>query len=101
MGARNVFSVDLNELDGVVADVQQTENALEQLTADLEAQIRALHTVWEGLAAEAQQAAHRTWEQGMADMRAALADLRAAAHAAHTNYTASAQANADMWESLS
>ncbi|WP_185995573.1 WXG100 family type VII secretion target [Nocardioides campestrisoli] len=101
MGNEYVFSVDLAELDHLVADVQATETALEQLATDLEAQIRALHQVWEGLAAEAQRVAHQTWEQGMQEMRAALADLRAAARDAHGHYTASAQANTEMWDSLS
>jgi len=57
--------------------------------------------VWEGLAAEAQAEAHKTWEEGMHGMRAALAELRTSARTAHTNYTAAADANAAMWESLS
>lgn len=100
MGSPDIFSVDLDELNAVIADVEQTEQSLEAITNDLERQIRALQEVWEGLAAEAQLAAQATWEEGMRDMRAALADLRAAAKAAHGNYTAGARANLDMWESL-
>ena len=101
MADEGTFTVDVDELDAIIADVQQTETALEALTDDLEQQIAALQSVWEGLAAEAQLAAHQTWDRGMRDMRAALADLRAAARTAHGNYTAGAQTNVDMWESLS
>ena len=96
-----VFTIDLAELDSIIAEVQQTENDLEALTNDLERQIQELQAVWEGLAADAQQAAHRHWEQGMRAMRAALADLRAAARVAHGNYTSAAEANVAMWEALS
>lgn len=96
-----VFTIDTDDLDAVISDVQATENALESLTNDLEKQIAALQSVWEGLAADAQAEAHRTWEEGMRGMRAALAELRASARTAHTNYTAAADANVTMWESLS
>lgn len=99
--AGRVFTIDTDDLDAVIADVQATENALESLTDDLERQIAALQSVWEGLAAEAQAEAHKTWEEGMRGMRAALAELRAAARNAHTNYTGAATANVTMWESLS
>ena len=99
--AGRVFTIDLSDLDAVISDVQATENALESLTDDLEKQVAALQAVWEGLAAEAQAEAHKTWEDGMRGMRAALADLRASARTAHTNYTAAADANLTMWESLS
>lgn len=99
--AGRVFTIDTDDLDAVIADVQATENALETLTNDLEKQVAALQSVWEGLAADAQAEAHRTWEEGMRGMRAALAELRASARNAHTNYTAAASANVTMWESLS
>lgn len=99
--AGRVFAIDTDDLDAVISDVQATENALESLTNDLEKQIAALQSVWEGLAADAQAEAHRTWEEGMRGMRAALAELRASARTAHTNYTAAADANVTMWESLS
>lgn len=94
------FTVDAGELDAVIADVERTEDALSALTDDIEAQIRALHTTWAGLAAQAQTAAQAEWNAGMVAMRQAMADLRAAARAAHGNYTQAAEANVTMWESL-
>lgn len=94
------FAVDLDELDRVVDDVASCEQALEALTADVARQVRALHEVWEGLAAQAQREAHAEWEQGMLAMREALAGLRAAARTAHGNYAGSAQTNLAMWEQV-
>ena len=100
-GTVGTFSVDLDELHQVVADVEACGSALERLTADLERQVAALHEVWEGLAAQAQREAHAEWEQGMRAMRPALDGLRAAAATAHANYTGAADANVRMWEQLS
>lgn len=97
MGDPGRFTVDSDELDEVVADVAGCEQALEGLTNDLEVQVRALHEVWEGLAAEAQREAHHEWEQGMRAMRDALAGLRGAARTAHGNYTAAVETNLWMW----
>lgn len=99
--AGRIFSIDTDDLDAVISDIQATESALESLTNDIEVQIAALQSEWEGLAAEAQAEAHKTWEEGMRGMRAALAELRASARTAHTNYTSAANANVSMWESLS
>lgn len=101
MGDANKFTIDAAELDSVIADVEGTEAALQSLTDDLERQIADLQSVWEGLAADAQQAAQREWNQGMLDMRTALSDLREAARQAHGNYTSAATTNVEMWESLS
>ncbi len=99
--AGRIFTIDTDDLEAVISDVQSTETALEALTNDIENQVAALQAVWEGLAAEAQAAAHTTWEEGMRGMRAALADLRASARNAHSNYTGAADTNVKMWEALS
>ena len=96
----DAFAIDPDELDAVVADIARTEAALETLTHDIERQIARLHESWEGLAAVAQREAQDEWEQGLLTMRQALADLRAAAAQASSNYTEAADANRSMWESL-
>ncbi|MBA3783106.1 MAG: WXG100 family type VII secretion target [Nocardioides sp.] len=95
------FTIDADELNTVIADVEQTEAALHTLTDDLERQINALQSVWEGLAADAQLAAQQEWDTGMLAMRQAMAELRAAARDAHGNYTGAVAANTEMWGSLS
>ena len=96
----DAFSIDPDELDAVVADIARTESALATLTDDIERQIATLHESWEGLAAVAQREAQDEWEQGLLTMRHALAELRAAAAQASTNYSEAADANRSMWESL-
>lgn len=94
------FSLDPDELDAVIADLERTEAALETISGDLDNRMRALHDEWEGLAAQAHTEAHAQWAAGMVAMRQAMTDLRAAARAAHGNYTAAGGANLAMWRSL-
>lgn len=98
--ASDEFTLDPDELDAVVADLSRTEAALETLTNDIERQIATLHESWAGLAAQAQREAQREWEQGLLTMRGALADLRAAATQASSNYNEAAATNRSMWEEL-
>ncbi len=100
MGSVDDFAVDPDELDEVVADLGRTESALESLASDIDRQMATLQSTWEGLSAEAQAEAHREWSQGMAGMRAALTELRAAARVAHGNYTGAADTNLRLWEQL-
>lgn len=100
MGDVDNYSLDADELDAVITDLERTETALDAFTTDLEAQLRTLHDTWEGLAARAHVVAHEEWTTGMKDMREAIADLRAAARAAHGNYTGAAETNRSMWEQM-
>lgn len=100
MGDPDFYSIDLGELDLVVGDLERLESDLESTTNDLEKQVALLHTTWEGLTATAQREAHQEWEAGMNAMRAALAEMRAAARVAHDNYTRAHQANVTMWQGL-
>ena len=43
--AGRVFTIDTDDLDAVISDVQATENALEALTNDIEKQVAALQSV--------------------------------------------------------
>lgn len=96
-----VFGIDTDELDAVIADLEACERRLETLTDDVEEEARELQSVWEGLAAQAQHEAQQEWTEGMRAMRAALADLRAAARLAHGNYSGAAAANLSMWQEVS
>lgn len=100
MSSIDTFGIDLAELDDVVRDLERTESSLQRITSDLEQQMKALHDVWEGLAAQAHTEAHRQWTEGMATMRQAMIDLRTAARLAHGNYTAAAEANTTMWRDM-
>lgn len=100
MAGPDDYKVDLDELDDIVGDLEGTERSLESLTNDLERQIAKLHETWEGLSAQAQREAHEEWEEGMRDMRDALADMRAAARTAHGNYSKAIGTNVGMWRGI-
>lgn len=93
-------SVDLDRLDGTVADLEAFERHLDSELAKLDALVAKLAGSWSGDAFEAYQAAHNTWTEGAARMRASLAQMRAAALTARTNYAAAVAANVAMWRSL-
>ncbi|WP_181309626.1 WXG100 family type VII secretion target [Nocardioides campestrisoli] len=96
----NAYSIELAELDSIVADLEHCEAALDLMTGDLERDMRRFHSVWEGVSADAQREAQQEWEQGMQAMRVALAELRAAARTAHSNYTRVVDENTALWRSL-
>lgn len=94
------FSVDPDELDEIIADMERCESDLERALNDLTHRLKALHEVWQGEAGEAQRATQAHWEAAMADMRDALSQIRASARDAHGNYTLAVQDNINMWRQL-
>lgn len=94
------FRVDVEELDGVVAQLGATQVALRQVADDLAAEVRALHTLWTGLAGDSHDVAHVAWSAGFASMHDALLAMRDAALHAHTAYSDAAQANRSLWEQV-
>lgn len=90
------YRVELVELLAFVDKLQSFERRAEALAARVDGQVAGLHDSWSGTAAEAHRAQHDEWMSGAEQMREALAQLRAAAHTAHSNYTDAAQANLDM-----
>ena len=91
------FVVDLEHLDSVVSRLVSFEKALEKHIADVDACVQRVHSVWSGGAAAANLAAHREWMAGVQEMRTALAEIKAAAATAHSNYSAAVAANKQMW----
>lgn len=94
------YAIDLEELEGVIADLEKCERALESLTNDIEHQMKALQSTWEGLSAQAQAEAQAEWEEGLAEMRASLADMRQAARVASDNYHLMITTNTGLWRRL-
>lgn len=94
------YSVDPDELDEIIVELEKTESALELLIADLTKQMATLQSTWDGLAAQAQAEAHEEWTAGMNAMRTAMAELRAAARVAHGNYHGAVHANRTMWNQV-
>lgn len=97
---RRGFHADLDQLLDVVDRLAVEHTELEALAARLERELGLLHDTWDGAAAAAHVVAQGRWDEGFAAMRAALADMRAAADAARDNYTGAAETNAAMWGRL-
>ena len=98
--SRLVFAVDLDELMRSVEEMARCGEALDVLLEDVRRRVGDLQLTWEGSAADAQAAAQAEWESGFRRMRAALATMRAAARAAHGNYSAAVATNLRMWEQV-
>jgi WXG100 family type VII secretion target len=94
------YAIELEELEGVISDLERCERALETLTNDVEHQMKILQSTWEGLSARAQAEAQEEWNQGLVEMRAALADMRHAARVASDNYHLMIKTNTGLWRGL-
>jgi WXG100 family type VII secretion target len=90
------YRVELEELLAFVDRLQSFEQRVEAIAARVDGQIATLHDTWEGNAAAAHRAQHDEWMTGAAQMREALAQLRAAADNAHQHYTDAARLNVEM-----
>ncbi|HEX4725188.1 MAG TPA: WXG100 family type VII secretion target [Pseudonocardiaceae bacterium] len=91
------FTVDLDRLDDVVAEISRFDQRLEAALEDADNRVNQLHTTWRGTAATRHQQAHEEWQRGIAEMRAALAVLRQNAATARSNYGNAVTANVGMW----
>jgi WXG100 family type VII secretion target len=90
------YRVELEELLAFVDRLQSFEQRAEAIAARVDGQIASLHGTWAGNAASAHRTQHDEWMAGADQMRAAIAQLRAAAHNAHQNYTDAARLNVEM-----
>ena len=94
------FDVDLDGLADLVTDIGNFDEILSRQVADLENEIETLHAVWTGQAAAAQLAAHHRLRDGLAWMRAGLAEMQAVGGTAHGNYSAAVASNLRMMDGL-
>lgn len=94
------YAIDLQDLDTVIGDLERCERALETLTTEVEQQMKTLQSTWDGLSAQAQAEAQEEWDQGLVEMRVALADMRQAARVARDNYQLMITTNTELWRGL-
>ena len=95
------YDTDLELAARVVASLSSVEDHLDEVVVDLRWRVAHLHESWGGLAALAHVDAQASWEASYAEMREALAVMRAAVRTAAANYAAAARANTQMWRSVS
>lgn len=97
---QTAFTVDLDLMQDAVDSLTRCGTVCDQALDDVSRRVRALHSTWFGLTALAQADAQSQWEDGFEQMRAGLAEMRAAASTAHSNYTEAVDTNVRMWASL-
>lgn len=90
------YRVELEELLAFVDRLQHFDQRAESIAVRVDGQIAALRDTWAGHAAAAHRAQHDQWMAGAAQMREAVAQLRAAADNAHRHYTDAARLNVEM-----
>ena len=90
-------SVDLDRLDDVVEQISRFDQHLQTALDDAQSRVDTLHISWSGEAATAHRQAHDEWVRGVADMRAALEEMRRNARIAHGNYSSAVTSNVRMW----
>ena len=89
--------MDPEALTDAVERMTEFQRHAESMLSEIDSLVSNLHTTWTGEAATAHAEAHQHWARGEATMREALAQLRAAAHTAHGNYTGAIAKNLSMW----
>lgn len=90
------YRVDLEDLLAFVDQLQMFESKAETIAVRVDGQVRDLHGTWSGSAADAHRGGHDEWMVGASRMREAAAALKAAARAAHQNYTDAVATNIAM-----
>jgi WXG100 family type VII secretion target len=91
------FRVNPDVLADAMERLEEFERYAESMLAEIDSLVTNLHAAWSGQAAAAHVEAHQHWAGGEAMMREALASLKAAAVAAHHNYTSTTAKNLGMW----
>jgi len=91
---------DLDAMREVVDALAARLGLLEELADRLAWDAARLAPTWDGEASSAHTMARTRWESGFAQMRAALADMRAAVRAAREHYEAAAEVNLARWREL-
>ncbi|WP_442942816.1 WXG100 family type VII secretion target [Nocardia sp. NBC_01503] len=91
------YRVDLVGLGRLVDATATLETTIEDAVTAAEKQIDELHVSWTGAAAVAHREAHEARMRAIAEMRAALAQLRAKLTTAQEAYGVVGPTNTEMW----
>ncbi|WP_405495632.1 WXG100 family type VII secretion target [Nocardia sp. NBC_00511] len=81
------YRVDLAHLEQVTARIAALRGFLDDSLAGVDSRIAAAHTNWSGPAADRHAEAHRQWLAAAGEAAEGIEAMRAAAAAAHRNYT--------------
>ncbi len=89
--------VNLAELERLIDEAARTLAAIEGRIAEVSRSADALHTSWDGAAADSHRAAHDQWVNGARGAHEALDTLHRAVSDAHGNYSGTIEVNVGMW----
>ncbi|WP_330257050.1 WXG100 family type VII secretion target [Nocardia sp. NBC_00565] len=91
------FSVNLDDLDLIVARLSGLAGFINDHLDDIEDKVAALTgTGWESVAAQAYSEAHRQWMTGAREFAEGVREISDAARKAHTKYSTAADVNKQM-----
>ncbi|PPJ31734.1 WXG100 family type VII secretion target [Nocardia nova] len=94
------FSVDLDHLDQIVSRLSGLAEFIGDHLNDIQQRVAGLQgTGWEGLAARANDDAHREWVSGAQELVDGIREMSDAAKQAHGAYTRALELNRRMLES--
>ncbi|RDI52660.1 WXG100 family type VII secretion target [Nocardia mexicana] len=91
------FSVDLEQLDQVVARLNGLAGFVRDHLDGLDDKVAGLSGFWESVAAQAYTEAHREWSTGAREFADGVAEMSDAARKAHERYTRAVDLNLRMW----
>ncbi|MEV6063712.1 WXG100 family type VII secretion target [Nocardia asteroides] len=91
------FSVNMDQLDQIVARLAGLAGYVADHLDDIDDQVATLKgSTWEGIAADAYQAAHTQWAIGAREFADGIRDMSTSAKSAHTRYGNAAELNKKM-----
>ncbi|MFG1794565.1 WXG100 family type VII secretion target [Nocardia sp. NPDC049149] len=90
------FKVDLDHLDNVVSRLNALAGFVHEELDHLDEGVAALPGIWESIGSQAYTEAHGKWASGAREFAEGVAEMRAAAQAAHRRYSAALQTNRRM-----
>jgi len=93
----DTFTVDPSRVEDIMTRLTALAGYITDQLDALDKQVAGLGDSWSGQAAGAHATAHAQWVVGARDFAQGVADMATAAKTAHTNYTASFDANTRMF----
>ncbi|MBX7431056.1 WXG100 family type VII secretion target [Mycobacterium sp. Y57] len=90
--------VDFPALRAAIAHMAEFEREIGECLDDIDQTVAGLRASWHGDGSDAQAQAQQQWEDGAAQMAAALSALRQIADTAHRNYADTVSRNGRMWQ---
>jgi WXG100 family type VII secretion target len=89
--------VTFGAIEQAQSDVTTTVASIDQQMSDLQSYLAPIVSTWKGQAFDQYQALQQQWNQALNDLNSVLAQIGSALGEAYSNYTATEQANANVW----